>query len=174
MWQQRRLKGWWRPSTSSQRRRLVVWLLAGALLIGVAGLFHVAMDQLTPPRMDPNDAAIVQAGRQIYGKACAACHGVSLQGQPNWETRLPNGRLPAPPLNAAGLSPRHPDKALFAIVKKGPAAYPVNYETDMPAFGSQLTDEEIAAALAYIKSTWPEDVRRRQTQRSIKPWPTSH
>jgi mono/diheme cytochrome c family protein len=153
---------------------LVVGLLAGGLLVATAALFHFAMDELTPPRMESNNPAVVQAGRQIYDKACAACHGASLQGQANWQTRLPNGRLPAPPLDAAGFTPRRPDKVLFAIVKKGPAAYPVNYETDMPAFGLQLTDEEIAATLAYVKSTWPQDVQRRQAQRSIKPWATAH
>jgi len=43
------------------------------------------------------------------------------------------------------------------------AAYaPVGYQSDMPAFVGVLTDDEIAAALAYIKSRWPADVRARQ------------
>jgi mono/diheme cytochrome c family protein len=173
-WQQRRSKRSRRGSSSLRRRSLTVWLLGSGLLVVTAGLFYFAMGEITPPRMDPSDAAQVEAGRRIYGSACAACHGTSLQGQPDWQTRLPNGRLPAPPLDASGSSWRHSDRMLFAISKKGPAAYPVNYETDMPAFGSQLTDQEIAATLAYVKSTWPLDVQRRQTQRSIKPWARSH
>ncbi len=31
----------------------------------------------------------------------------------------------------------------------------------MPAFGGTLSDEEIRAVLAYIHSTWPDDVKRR-------------
>jgi mono/diheme cytochrome c family protein len=31
---------------------------------------------------------------------------------------------------------------------------PPGYESDMPAFGGQLTDEDIWAVLAYIKSHW--------------------
>ena len=31
----------------------------------------------------------------------------------------------------------------------------------MPAFGDRLSDAEIAAILAYIKSTWPPEIRVR-------------
>lgn len=40
--------------------------------------------------------------------------------------------------------------------------------TLMPAFGQRLTDDEIAATLAFIKSTWPADIRARQARRSLK------
>jgi mono/diheme cytochrome c family protein len=45
---------------------------------------------------------------------------------------------------------------LFAITKNGliPPYAPKGYESDMPAFGEKLTDEEIWAVLAYIKSHW--------------------
>jgi mono/diheme cytochrome c family protein len=34
----------------------------------------------------------------------------------------------------------------------------------MPAFEKRLTDDEIAASLAFIKSTWPADIRARQAR----------
>ena len=34
----------------------------------------------------------------------------------------------------------------------------------MPAFGGVLSDDEIWAALAYIKSTWPPDIQATQEQ----------
>jgi mono/diheme cytochrome c family protein len=34
----------------------------------------------------------------------------------------------------------------------------------MPAFGGTLSDEEMAATLAYIKSTWPERERAFQDE----------
>jgi len=34
----------------------------------------------------------------------------------------------------------------------------------MPAFGEQLSDREIWAVLAFIKSRWPEDVQARQSE----------
>ena len=38
------------------------------------------------------------------------------------------------------------------------------YRTTMVGFGDRLSDEEIWAALAFIKSRWPETVRRRQAE----------
>ena len=34
----------------------------------------------------------------------------------------------------------------------------------MPAFGDVLSNEEIAAVIAYIKSTWPPDIQRLQEE----------
>jgi len=34
----------------------------------------------------------------------------------------------------------------------------------MPAFDGTLSDEQIAAVLAYIKSRWPADIRGRQAR----------
>jgi mono/diheme cytochrome c family protein len=87
---------------------------------------------------------------------CAACHGVKLEGQPDWRRRLPNGRLPAPPHDESGHTWHHPDSVLFGITKNGllPPYAPTGYESDMPAFGDKLADEEIWAVLAYIKSRW--------------------
>ena len=36
------------------------------------------------------------------------------------------------------------------------------YESDMPGFADLLSDAEIRAVLAYIKSTWPERERTYQ------------
>ncbi len=115
------------------------------------------------PRIDPDDAAQVALGESVYAAQCARCHGAGLEGQPNWRVRLPDGRLPAPPHDAGGHTWHHPDAQLFGITKHGLAPYvDAGYESDMPAFAGVLSDAEIAAALAYIKSTWPADVRARQ------------
>jgi mono/diheme cytochrome c family protein len=39
---------------------------------------------------------------------------------------------------------------------------PPDYKSAMPAFVGKLSDGDIRAVIAFIKSTWPEDVRRRQ------------
>jgi mono/diheme cytochrome c family protein len=75
---------------------------------------------------------------------------------------LPNGRLPAPPRDAAGHTWRHPDRELFEIAKNEPAGTVPGYESDTPAFKDVLSDREIWAALAYIKSLWPAEIRARQ------------
>ena len=111
-------------------------------------------------RANPQDAAQVALGAKLYTQHCAACHGARLEGQPNWRLRLPNGRLPAPPHDDSGHTWHHADAVLFAITKNGLVAphAPAGYESDMPAFAGQLSDEEIWAVLAYIKSHWTQDV----------------
>lgn len=138
-------------------------VLLGGLLVGVA-VFVYFFTASIPPRIDPADARQVELGRRVYAAACASCHGASLEGQANWQRRLPSGRLPAPPHDASGHTWHHPDEMLFRITKYGPGAYPGGYQTDMPAFEKHLTDDEIAAALAFIKSTWPADIRTRQAR----------
>lgn len=103
------------------------------------------------------NADVLTRGRTPYQTRCASCHGVDLEGQPNWQSPLPNGRLPAPPHDATGHSWHHPDGILFRITREGPAAVVGGgYESDMPGFGGVLTEGEISAILDFIKSTWPE------------------
>ena len=107
-------------------------------------------------RADPRNPERVRLGEKVYGAQCASCHGAKLEGQPNWRQRLPNGRLPAPPHDESGHTWHHPDPVLFAITKNGmvPPYAPKDYESDMPAYAGRLSDDEIWAALAYVKSHW--------------------
>lgn len=107
----------------------------------------------------------LQRGKELYGDNCASCHGAELEGQPNWQRRLENGRMPAPPHDESGHTWHHSDRVLFEITKGGVEAVVPGYESDMPAFVDVLTDDEIRAVLAFIKSTWPE--RQRAFQEEI-------
>jgi len=123
------------------------------------------------PRIDPDDKAQVAEGQVVYRAQCARCHGVNLEGQPDWKERQANGRLPAPPHDPSGHTWHHPDRDLFGIAKHGLAPYaPPGYQSDMPAFDGVLSDEQIAAVLAYIKSTWPGDIRERQARINAEAW----
>lgn len=104
-------------------------------------------------------------GQALYAETCASCHGAKLEGQPEWKRRLPSGRMPAPPHDASGHTWHHADDALFRITKEGvEAVVGGGYESDMPAFGDKLSDDEILAILAFIKSTWPERERGFQAE----------
>ena len=59
-----------------------------------------------------------------------------------------------------------PDDELFRITKKGVSALVPGYESDMPPFEGRLSDVEIEAVLAFIKSTWPEREREYQAART--------
>ena len=109
-----------------------------------------------PPKADPRDAAKVALGAKVYVQHCAACHGAKLEGQPNWRSPLPNGRMPAPPHDESGHTWHHTDAVLFGITKHGltPSYAPPGYQSDMPGFGDRLSDDEIWAALSFIQSHW--------------------
>ena len=124
--------------------------LVAAFAIGAALL-------MTGPFNPFTDTAVIARGHELYAKHCASCHGKNLEGQANWKSPLPNGRLPAPPHDASGHTWHHTDDALAGVIKFGLKPYAgENYESDMPVFGAILGDEEIAAIVAYIKSTWPD------------------
>lgn len=143
-------------------RALIVGGLTVATLIGAVVLGWSLVDR--GARADPTNPEQVALGEQVYGQYCASCHGASLEGQPDWQSRLPSGRLPAPPHDETGHTWHHPDDVIVGIVKEGLGPYaPEGYESDMPAFGDVLTDEEIWAVLAYLKSEWPPRIQQRQT-----------
>ena len=147
-------------------------------LLVAAVLVLVACEKASPgfedSRADPGDAGRVALGERVYAQHCASCHGAKLEGQPNWRSRLPNGRLPAPPHDETGHTWHHADALLFAITKQGvvPPYAPAGYESDMPAFGRTLSDDEIWAVLAFIKSRWTApEVREARAQMSASAKP---
>jgi mono/diheme cytochrome c family protein len=105
-------------------------------------------------------------GENIYKAECASCHGVKLEGQPDWRTRRLDGRLPAPPHDASGHTWRHPKEQLFAIVKFGlvPPNAPEGYASDMPSYAGKLTDRQIENVLAWIESQWSPETRQRRAE----------
>lgn len=122
--------------------------------------------------IDAGDADLVIEGRKVYEANCAECHGYGLKGQPNWQQRGPDGLLPAPPHDETGHTWHHPDAVLFATVKLGGQVFmPVGVKSGMPAYRDVLTDRQIEASLAYIKSRWPSDIRRRQEMRNMQSRP---
>ena len=141
--------------------RNILWpgLLVGGLVMAVFAGRHYAQTASNAA----SSAEVIEQGRQIYADQCASCHGAQLEGQPDWKTPLPSGRLPAPPHDAGGHTWHHPDDILFRIVREGTAAIVGGgYESDMPGFADLLSDAEIRAVLAYIESTRPERERTYQ------------
>ena len=106
----------------------------------------------------------IALGQEVYAANCASCHGANMEGQPDWRRRNENGRMPAPPHDATGHTWHHADRQLFTITKLGVGAIVPGYESDMPTFENVISDDEIAAALAFIKSTWPERERGFQAE----------
>lgn len=111
------------------------------------------------------------AGARLYQENCAACHGAALEGQPNWQLRNDDGTLPAPPHDATGHTWHHDSALLFDYTKLGGAGALAqrglsDFDSAMPAFEDVLSDAEIWDVLAYIQSTWPEEIQQVQAART--------
>ena len=110
--------------------------------------------------LNTTDNSIIENGKKIYAKNCASCHGVNLEGQKNWMSRLPDGLMPAPPHDQTGHTWHHPDRYLFMVTKYGIEEFiGEKYPNNMPAYKDILSDKEIIAVLSYIKSTWPTKIK---------------
>lgn len=145
-------------------RQLVIITAASGLF---AGLLYLLVWTGPSDPFRTSDPAIIRmaSGRTLYNAHCLACHGDRLQGQPDWQSRLASGRLPAPPHDASGHSWHHADDVLIGITKHGLKPYAgEDYESDMPAFAEVLRDDEIETLWYFIKSTWSERERRYQEQ----------
>lgn len=106
----------------------------------------------------------IEDGAQLYQNHCASCHGVNLEGQPNWRDFKEDGSLPAPPHDETGHTWHHDTTMLFDYTKLGgqEALRRVgvkNYTSGMPAFDGILTDQDIWDILAYIRSTWSQEIQ---------------
>jgi cytochrome c553 len=91
-----------------------------------------------PPRLD--DPALLLKGAGHFEAGCRPCHGApDLPRLP----RVPRAMLPPPP-NLALVVPEYAPEELFYIVKHG-----IKF-TGMPAWPSQVRDDEVAAMVAFL------------------------
>lgn len=119
---------------------------------------------------DVSDLDQVAFGSRVYSRICANCHGTELDGQLGWEKPLKDGTRLAPAHSAEGETWRRSDEDLFEVVKfGGETLKPDGGVSRMPGFGGKLTDGEIWAVIAFIKSTWPTNVQETQRNASMEP-----
>ncbi len=152
----------------TRRHRSVTLVVGAAVATAIVAYGLWGADRPAEPayRLRPDDARLSAMGQQVYAAHCAACHGARLEGQANWRERGPDGKLPAPPHDASGHTWHHDDELLFRITKHGvaKAANLKDHASAMPAYEGVLSDEEIVAALSWIKSQWPAHIRSRHDE----------
>ncbi len=153
-----------------KKRKRIVFFAAVVVLAAAAAVGWVSVKR-------PDDAGLVMPaevdiarGEALYGEYCAGCHGAELEGQPEWQSRGPDGRLPAPPHDETGHTWHHADDVLFQYTKLGGRAAlalrGVDFDSGMPGFGDKLSDQQIWDILGFIKSRWPERERAAQAERT--------
>jgi mono/diheme cytochrome c family protein len=147
-------------------RTLLLGTLAYLVVVGAVALYLVFSGKIES-RTDPNDPARVAKGEKVYEEHCQSCHAEALRGEPNWQTRNADGSFPAPPLDETGHSWEHSDRQIFDYIKFGgrPLESSV-FKSNMPGFEDSLTNDQIWASLTFIKSRWPEAIRKRQASTS--------
>ena len=135
----------------------VLWLSACSEQKSSASAVAVQAPVSAPAPAGRNlDAAVVMRGGDIYKANCAVCHGANAEGAPNWQRKGPDGKLPPPPLDASGHAWHHPSVWLRDTIRQGSVARGGN----MPAWEGKLSDDDIAAVIAWIQSRWPEEIYR--------------
>ncbi|MEB3196103.1 MAG: cytochrome c oxidase subunit II [Candidatus Sericytochromatia bacterium] len=115
------------------------------------------------PAAPVDTAALVKAGEAVYTSRCAGCH------QP-----AGTGMAPMfPPLAGAEQVNGSDDEVIDILLKGkvGPMTVKgTQYNGQMPAFGGQLSDTEIAAVISFVRSSWgntakpitPDQVKARR------------
>jgi mono/diheme cytochrome c family protein len=149
------------PVRSSRRTQKRI-LAAAAALAAVLGA--TAAPGASPQHFaDADDAVLVAKGHRVYAESCAGCHGRNLQGQALWQLHDRYAARRAPAHDATGHTWQHSDDDLFHMTKFGRfPGTPASTVSYMPAFAAGLSDGDILAVLAFIKSRWPIGLRAAQ------------
>ena len=92
------------------------------------------------------DQAVIALGQRLYAENCATCQGADLEGQPDWQTPLANGRYPAPPHDETGHTWHHADALLERIIRDGTAAVVGRWSDHSLYSEAHVTFEEDAGA----------------------------
>jgi mono/diheme cytochrome c family protein len=145
---------------------VILLLLAGCGTAPAPTPLPVALP--APPDLVAEQVAL---GAAVYADRCAECHGANLEGEAEWKTQNDDGSFRAPPHTADGHTWHHPDSVLLEAIREGGARFDgenISGTSDMPAFGDTLSEQEIIAVLAFIKSTWSDDVRAMQWAQTLQ------
>ena len=104
------------------------------------------------------DSAV--AGREVYLRVCASCHGQNAKGYAN--------ALQAPALDATEHAYEHPDQQIHDWIVNGK----LGRKFDMPALGDQLSDDDVHAVIDYLHTLWTQEQLAIQ-QNITSRWPAT-
>lgn len=160
-----------------------VLLIVALMLAWAVAYFYIAWPTAPAPQGDRRtpDALAASApsaggtpdGAQLFAANCAACHQASGEGLPQV----------FPPLSGSEWVQGDPARLTQIVLHGVNGAITVRgqtYHGMMPAFGAKFRDEELAALLSHVRSSWsnhapPVDVTlvagaRKATADRTGPW----
>jgi mono/diheme cytochrome c family protein len=133
------------------------------VIIAIVGLLFVVYSPSDVERFIATNPEAYDLGRDVYAQNCAVCHGIDGKGQfpDNPRERDETGRYGAPPHDENGHTWHHDEDLLYQMIDEGGMGTPEDFYP-MPAFGEQLSQEEMESVLFYIKTFWTEEQRQDQ------------
>jgi len=145
---------------------IVLGALVGLILVTALALFLIGNARLNktydfPPSnlTIPTDAASIARGQHIAETLCEGCHGADLSGINNWFAGGPLGTIDSANLTSGngGVGQTFTDEDFVGAIRHGIDSN--GKATFMPAVVSTayLSDEDLAAVIAYVKSVPPVD-----------------
>ena len=140
---------------SALRRSLRRWMWGGSiifLLLVLAFPAYLLVDSTRRSEaLAEREQALIRSGTRVWELNCGSCHGPNGQGED------------APALNSQQFLQGISDEQMHRLIAAGISG------TEMPAwwneFGGPLTDEQIAAVVAYVRS-WEATAPDRPDWRS--------
>ena len=120
-------------------------LLIGVLLASLAGMVMMAQGNPEAAKIkNPVGAApaSLAAGRQVYQRFCATCHGTNAEGGSGSDISPP-----APDLTDSEWKHGSTDGEIFSVIKNG-----VPPELNMEPWGDRINDTDIWNVVNYIRS----------------------
>jgi mono/diheme cytochrome c family protein len=130
-----------RFSLGTSGLRVLLLAALGALILG-GSLLLMQSPERTAPAPAP--------ARELYARHCAVCHGPTGKGDGAGAEVI---RSLMPDLSSAAAMAKATDAYLFDMIKKGSSQF--GRSNAMPAWGMQLTDDEIRALVVYLRTLPP-------------------
>ncbi|WP_374682981.1 c-type cytochrome [Accumulibacter sp.] len=125
-------------SANHRHSRLQLCLLA-LVIVAAAISLPVAAQSIQVPQPSPGLMPNPAAGKALFEKSCASCHGASLQGSDK-----------GPPMLNKIYAPSHHGDASFQLaVKNGSRAHHWKFGDMAPVPG--LTPDDVAQITAYVR-----------------------
>ena len=145
---------------------IVLGSLVGLILIAAFTMFLIGNARLNKTYAFPpsnlnisTDAASLARGEHIAKTLCEGCHGADLSGINNWFEGGPLGTIDSANLTSGegGVGQTYTDEDFVSAIRHGIDSK--GKPTFMPAVVSTayLSDEDLAAVIAYVKSVLPVD-----------------
>ena len=148
-----------------KRTSHLILMIVGVVLVSSACSSAGDTAVIAPASLDSD---MYRVGQTVYNAQCASCHGVNGEGQfPDAPLeRDITGRYGAPPHDDTGHTWHHDDDLILRIIREGGMGDPVNFYV-MPALESALSEDEIEAVIAYIKTLWTPEQQTMQHERTL-------